>query len=206
MQIKSISESSAVEGAILGPTRTKWYESMTALAALLAVAGVLSGCGPEYNWREVRPDGQGYAVLLPGKTADMQRSINLDGLTVTMNMHGAQAEGNSFVVATVRLPDAQPQTQRKAIEAMRAGMVRNIAGTEHDVRALDVPVVDAAGHALGHEVATRVEARGQSRGKPMSLIAAFLARGDRAVQAVVVGEHLDRGQANTFVESLRLTQ
>ncbi len=174
----------------------------TPAAAALVLA--LWGCGPEYNWREQRSDAEHYQVMLPGKPAEMTRTINLDGLQVSMTMRGAQAGGASFVVGSVRLPDALPETQQRAVAAMRLAMVRNIAGTETAFKATTVPVLDAGGRAVAQAVASRIEASGSAKGKPMSLVGAFVASEDRAWQAVAVGERVDREQAATFVDSFRL--
>ncbi len=188
------------------PPRRVARRALAAFARLLALAlGLaLAACGPDYNWREVRPAGEGYQVLLPGKPADMQRPIDLAGLQVRMTMHGAQAQGAAFVVGSVHLPDASAETRHKATEAMRYAMVRNIAGTERDATAVTIPVIDAQGRAIAQAPAMRVRAEGRVRDKPTTLVGVFVARGDRAWQAVAVGEGLDVEQAGTFVESLRL--
>lgn len=180
--------------------------NLRTLVAAALCAALLSGCGPEYNWREQRADEQRYVVMLPGKPSEMTRRIDLDGLALDMTMRGAQAGGASFVVGSVRLPDALPQTQQRAIAAMRTAMVRNIAGSETAFKATTVPVLDAGGKAVAQAVAMRIEAQGSVKGKPMSMVAMFVALQDRAWQAVAVGERVEPEQAATFVDSLRLLQ
>jgi hypothetical protein len=177
-----------------------WWRALLAAGA----ASLLAACAPDYNWREIRSAEQGWVVMLPGKPATMTRRIRLDGLDVSMTMHGARVGDTSFTVAVAALPDAEPATRARAVAAMRAGMVRNIAGTEREARPAPLPVVDEAGKAVGTEAAVRVDATGTAQGKPQQLLAGFGARGARAYQWVVLGPSVDREQARTFLESFRL--
>lgn len=174
---------------------------MAALAAFL-----LAACAPEYNWREVRALEHGYQVMLPGKPAAMTRRILLGEVEVSMSMQGARAGENAFTVAVAELPDAQAATRLAAQAAMRAGMLRNIAGTERSAQPVTVQVVDASGAALGREQALRIEADGSAQGQPVRMLAGFTARGSRAWQWVVLGPQPDPEQARTFLDSFRLVQ
>jgi len=176
------------------------------LATAALAASLLSGCAPEYNWREVPGPDRSYRVMLPGKPASMTRRIRLEDLEVSMTMQGAQVGQTSFTVAVASLPDDRPETREKARAAMRAGMLRNIAGTERSVQPATVQVVDAAGAALGQEPAVRIEADGTANGGTMQMMAGFTARGARAYQWVVVGPQPVREQAQTFLDSFRLLQ
>jgi len=178
---------------------------MRLVSAALA-ATLLAGCAPEYNWREVRSAEQGYLVMLPGKPASMTRRILLGDAEVSMTMQGARVDETSFTVAVASLPDDRPATRERAGDAMRAGMLRNIAGSEHSASLLEVPVVDAAGARQGREPALRVEAGGSAQGKPVTMLAGFATRGARAYQWVVLGPRPDREQAKTFLDSFRLLQ
>lgn len=175
-----------------------------ATAALAAI--LLAACAPEYNWREVRSPEHGYLAMLPGKPASMTRRILLGEVEVPMSMQGARAGENSFTVAVAELPDAEPATREAARSAMRAGMLRNIAGTERAARNATVQVVDASGAAVGREPALRIEAEGSAQGKPMRMFAGFAARGSRAYQWVVLGPQPDPEQARTFLDSFRLVR
>ena len=98
-------------------------------APLTAAAGALAlaACSPDYNWREIRPTGGDYHVMLPARPASMSRPIDLDGLAVTMTMNGARVGAYRFTVGAVVLPDAEPATRARAGAAMRAAMVRNLS-------------------------------------------------------------------------------
>jgi hypothetical protein len=173
----------------------------------LAVAPVLLGaCSPTYNWREVRAEDGGCLVLMPARPSKQTRAIELAGLRVDMAMQGAQAADTAFSVATVALPDDADETRQRALEAMRVGMVRNIAGDERSVRALEVPVVDTLGLAVGTVAGVEVEAVGRMRDKEATLIARFVAAGPKAWQCVVLGTHVEREPAATFLQSFKLVR
>jgi len=176
------------------------------LATAALAATLLAGCAPEYNWREIRSAELGYLVMLPGKPASMTRRILLGESEVSMTMQGARVDETSFTVAVAALADDRPATREKAAAAMRAGMLRNIAGSEQSSSSLEVPVVDAAGTRQGRETALRIEARGKAQGKPVAMLAGFATRGARAYQWVVLGPQPDPEQAKVFLDSFRLLQ
>lgn len=172
------------------------------LAALAAIP--LLGCTPEYNWREIRSADDGWSVMLPGKPASMSRRIRLDTVEVTMTMQGAKIGDTTFTVATAVLPEDTAAARELAVAAMRAGMLRNIEGTQTAARDVAVPVIDAAGKAIGERPAVRIEADGAIKGRPVTMSAGFAADGPRAWQWVVIGHAVDREQASTFLDSFRV--
>lgn len=172
---------------------------MAALAALL-----LGACSPEYNWRELRSAEGGHLVMLPAKPASMTRDIHLEEMPVSMAMQGARVGKTSFTVAVATLPDDSEATRAKAVAAMRAGMLRNIAGVEKSVRSVPVPLVDFGGAPVGTLPGTRVDAEGEVKGEPVTMSAGFVARSNRAWQWVVLGPAPDPEQVATFLDSFRL--
>jgi hypothetical protein len=175
-------------------------------AAVVVVGGLLTGCTPQYNWREVRYPEQGVVVMLPGKPASLTRRITLDDEPVDMTMHGTAAGGSNFAVGVVRLAD--PSRRDKYLAAMRAQMVRNIAGHETSVATLPVAVLDHGGARRDTVPAMVIRADGTARQAPTRMIAGFVGHGDRVAQFVVMGPaaDFDEGEARVFVESFRLTE
>lgn len=158
---------------------------------------LLAACSPQYDWREVRGTGAAFTIVLPGKPASHTRTINLDGLPVTMTMTGAEVDHVSFAVGTAELPEvAQVE---KAIGAMKAALVRNIGGTlnqEKAVAASGTPAIEieASGPPAAH-----------TGGRPRMLLARFLARDRRVYQLVVIGADKPgvREAADTFFTSFK---
>jgi hypothetical protein len=182
------------------------FRIVAGVPALAGLPAWLAGCSPVYDWREVRDEEGASLVLLPGKPARLTRPIMLEDLRVDMAMHGAQAADTAFTVGAVRLPDATDETRRRVLDAMRAGMVRNIGGKETAVRALQVPVVDPQGRTVGAVDAIEVEATGRMRDDDATLIARFVAVGPRAWQCVVLGTRVEREPAVTFLQSFKLVR
>ena len=110
----------------------------------------------------------------------------------------------SVVAASAEQPDELAATRERVLAAMRAGMVRNIAGTETSAREVKVRLIDAAGAARGEASALHLVATGKVQGRPVQMHALFVAQGRRACQAVAIGEHLPAEEAGVFLESLRL--
>ncbi len=169
-------------------------------------AAALVACQPSYNWREIREDAAGYRVLLPAKPVSMSRSIDLDGLQVTMAMTGARVDEALFTVGSVVLPAADEALQTHATSAMRTAMERNVQGHEVQATQVEVPVLDASGSTVGSAVGTRVEVDGQVGGEASHMSATFVARGNRAWQAVMIAPVADPEAAKLFHESLRIAQ
>jgi hypothetical protein len=178
--------------------------SRLAGAAMCCV--LMAACSPEYDWREVKPEGSRFAALMPARPASMTQPINLNGVSADMTLHGARVREVAFTVGSARLPDALPERREHAVAAMRTAMVRNIGGTEQSSRPVSITVVDAAGVAQGTAAGVEVQANGKMRDTEVLLLARFVADGDRAWQAVVLGPRPDREQAALFLESLRITR
>jgi hypothetical protein len=176
---------------------------IAAFAPLLALA---VACSPKYDWRELRPAGLDCVVTLPGKPAAMSRAIDLDGVPVTMTMHGTRVDDTSFAVAMAVLPGDDPQTRANALSAMQRGMLRNIGAAAAQPRDVEVAVVDAAGARIAGFPAQRIDATGSANGRPVRLVAGFAARGARAWQWTVIGGSIDEEQALAFVDSFRLAE
>jgi hypothetical protein len=175
-------------------------------AAAMALASLLIACTPEYDWREVKPEGAGMQVLMPARAAAMTQPVNLDGLNVEMTLHGSRVRDVVFTVGAVRLSQEQLAQRDHAVAAMRTAMVRNIGGTERSSRMVDVARIDAAGMAKGSVPGIEVEANGRMKNDEVTLLARFVADGDRVWQAVVLGPQPDRDQARMFLESLKVVR
>jgi len=176
-------------------------------AALVLVAGmVLLACQPSYNWREIHEDDARYRIMLPARPVSMSRPIDLDGLKVTMAMTGARVDEALFTVGSIVLPAAEESLRTHATGAMRTAMERNVEGHDAQVTQVEVPVLDASGRTVGSAVGTHVEVAGRVAGEPSHMSATFVARGNRAWQAVMISPVADPEAARLFHESFRIAQ
>lgn len=162
------------------------------MPACIACVILLAACSPKFDWREVRSSGASYVVLLPAKPASHTRTIDLDGMQVSMTMTAADVDGVTFAVGSAVLTDAAQAS--KALNAMKTALVRNIGGTlkqEKSSAAGAVPIV------------IDIEASGTDS---RLLLARFMAKENRIYQAVVAGKEktVSRDAADTFFTSLKL--
>lgn len=168
------------------------------ITAMLTAACVGIACTPDLNWREVRPDQSGLAVLLPCKPAGHARQLTLAGVAVEMSLFACSTAGVTYAVGFADV--AQPQLVGRALDELAMAAAHNI-GSEGSHTAVPVriegmtPQPGAGRHAFsgqlpgGHRVAEHV---------------AVFARGTRVYQATVVGARLDVEATETFFGSLRL--
>ncbi len=174
------------------------------MTSVAAVALVAAACTPDYNWRQVGSVDAAAQVLLPARPASMSRQVDLDGLAVEMSMEGARTGEQTFTLAWVALPDATPATRERVLAAMAAGMLRNIGARETERTESQVAVVDAAGARVGSQPAVAIVARGERPAAGTGMRAIFVARGNRAWQAVAIGTPLDAEAAVIFLDSFSL--
>jgi hypothetical protein len=155
--------------------------SLPALAAVVLGSAALAACSPKYNWRDYASPDAPYRVMFPAKPTTVTRTIDLDGMQVSMTMTAAEVDGATFAVGSAEAPDAA--RAQAALEAMKLALLRNIGATSSTSEA----TASAAG-AAGSRSATEVDATGSSQGTPVRLVGHFEARGKRFYQVIVVGK------------------
>lgn len=174
------------------------------------LAGVLSisACTPKYDWREVRGTEAPFTVMMPSKPSVHARSVNLDGLDVTMTMTAAEVDGTVFAVGTAELPDATKAQQ--ALVAMKIAMVKNINGEIKKEKTS--ATAQATGSTTMQTTSVDVEAVGLpaagGSGPQRLLVARFTARDRTVYQAIVVGKEksVSRDAVETFFSSFKVGQ
>ncbi len=158
------------------------------IAAALAL-GVAAGCTPALDWRTLHSDA-GYSIDLPAKPTLDARPVEIGGASMDMRMQAAHVEGAVFAVGTVSLPDARPATQRAVLDALRAGLSRNLRAQAAE-REVAVPLA-AGGSTPGIELRLSGEpagasgASGAAAGK--TVVARLVARGAHVYQAVAIAD------------------
>jgi hypothetical protein len=143
---------------------------------LLLAAVLLGACNPTYNWRDYASPDAPYRIMFPAKPASYTRTIDLDGMQVSMTMTAAEVDGATFAVGAAEAPDeARAQA---ALEAMQEALLRNIGATAAGKQAAAKP----------GKTGRDVDATGTSHGTPVRLVAHFEARGKRFYQVIVLGK------------------
>jgi hypothetical protein len=122
------------------------------------------------------------------------RTIDLDGMQVSLTMTAAEVAGATFAVGSAEAPDAA--RAQAALEAMQVALVRNINAT-----------VTSEKVTASDDRATRdVDANGTDHGAPVRLVGHFESRGKRFYQVIVLGKPkaLPDEQVEQFLTSFKL--
>jgi hypothetical protein len=168
---------------------------------LFAAASVLAACSPTYDWRTVSNDASGYSVDLPAKPRSDQRDVEIGGTPMHMRMQTAEVDDVLFVVGTVALPDARPETQQQALAFLREGLARNV-GASPDARDVAVPV--ATGGSVGG-IEMRLTGKAGETAETRTIHARLVAKGARVYEAAIVGRaEPPVEQVDQFFQSFRL--
>lgn len=154
----------------------------------------LSACSPRFDWREVHGVRVPFSVLLPAKPTSSSRQVDLAGMPVTMTMTAADVDDVVFAVGSAELPDAAAAV--RALEAMKAGLARNVGGT------IRRESVSSGGTVIDLEAAGTP---GNGDEQPRLLIARLIAVDQRVYQLAVAGKEkaVSREAAGTFLASFK---
>lgn len=163
---------------------------------LLFCTTLLAACSPQLNWRDYSSQDAPFRVMFPDKPATYTRSIDLDGMTVSMTMTAVQVDGTTFAVGSAEAPDAAKA--QAAVLAMKTAMVRNIGAT------ITSEKTRAAAGALGDAI--DIDATGSQNGAPMRLVGHFEAHQQRFYQVIVMGraKAMAPDQVEMFMTSFKL--
>lgn len=145
------------------------------ILAIPVIAMLLSGCSPQFNWREFTCQDASWQALFPDKPATASRAIDLDGMHTTMTMTAAEVDGILFAVGQAQSSDES--TASAALGAMQTALVRNIDGKVNTSKSSATP----------GRMTRDIDATGARNGKPTRLVAHFEAHGRSLYQVVVVG-------------------
>ena len=123
------------------------------------------------------------------------RTIDLDGMQVSMTMTAAEVDGATFAVGAAEAPDEEHA--RAAVPAMVQALTRNIGAVGEQ----------AAAHAdAGGRSVSDIDVAGSSNGQPVRLVGHFEARGKRFYQVIVLGKTnaMPPEQVEQFLTSFNL--
>jgi len=168
-----------------------------AAAVIAAALGAATGCSPELNWREVRPEAATLVALLPCKPDRQTRAIPLAGVEVPMEVLGCSAGGTTWAVATADVGDRARVAP--ALTGLRAARTRNLAGREGEARPAEV-----AGAEPG---ALRLTVEGhRPDGTPVRERAVLFAAGTRVFHAAALGGEPSAEALEVFFGGLKLAR
>ncbi|MEP6972146.1 MAG: hypothetical protein ABJA49_16995 [Betaproteobacteria bacterium] len=167
------------------------------LAIATCVAGLLSACGPTFNWRDVTIGATPLMALFPCKPDDTQRTVPLAGDAQLLTMRSCVAGGATFAIGHARLSD--PTQSPRALAQWRDTTLGGLGPVPVAV-SLQVPVGSPALPQLLGLSATR----DPSRGSVQSLRGLWFARGPDIFAAFVLAPARVTEAAEPFFSGLRL--
>ena len=166
------------------------FKSAASTTTLLFTAAALLACTPAYDWRTIQNNDDAYEVTFPAKPRSDARDIDVAGKPMHMKMQTAEAGDAVFAVGTVDLPDADPATQRAALDFLQQGLARNLnaAPAAHPV---DIEVA-AGGHLTGAEITVSGTSANGQKSETRQIRARFIAKGNACLPG---RDRLDQGAA-----------
>ena len=163
----------------------------------LLALGLLMGCTPALDWRELRPAGSGISLLFPCKPDSHARRVSLGPDAVRLELHACTAGEITWALAFADLSD--PARVGPALTELRAAAASNLAASAAQPLALKVE------GATPNPASQRVQLQGRMPdGRVVTEQVAVFAKGTRIFQAVALGPKLDPEAVDTFFGSLRL--
>ena len=86
----------------------------TRLFAAAALCLLFAGCSPKYNWRDYASPTASYHVTFPAKPSTVTRTIDLDGMQVSLTMTAAEGGGATVRVGSREAPERVARANKKA--------------------------------------------------------------------------------------------
>lgn len=168
-------------------------------ATLLGCA--LTACSPDYDWRTIMNNADGYTIDLPAKPMNDERDVDIGGARMKMKMQSAHTEGAVFAIGTVVLPSDDPQLRQTVLDYLRTGLARNLGATP-EARAAQIPLA-AGGVVPGLEMSVSGDA-GEKR-EHRTIQVRLVARGKHVYQATIIADKAPpQEQIDQFFQSFKL--
>ncbi len=82
---------------------------------LCVLVAALAACAPNFNWREVHPEGEELTYLLPCKPGVAEKEVDWGAGAQALSMQGCEAQGFQFTLAWLTV---QPSTDVGALEGL----------------------------------------------------------------------------------------
>ena len=162
----------------------------------LLVILLIAACSPALDWREVRPEGTGLALLLPCRPQRQVREVELGAQRVRLALQSCSAGEQTWALGAADVED--PARVGPALRALHGAALVNVGASADTSLAFDVP------GATPNDASRRVAFEGHlPDGRPVREQVAVFTRGTQVFQATVVGTRLSDEGVETFFGSLR---
>lgn len=151
----------------------------------------LSGCTPEYNWRELSVADERAVIMFPARTKVEQRKIEVEGLSLTFSLSSSAVGDAVFSVGSAALDESVTAAKAQAlVDAFVRALARRVGQS--------APPQAANGEPFTLETVVN--------GRPSLLMGRVLVHRGMLIQVVVSGptQSLSRENASDFMRSLVL--
>jgi hypothetical protein len=164
-------------------------------AAWLATLAGLMACTPQWDWRDVRPEGTGLVAQLPCRPSAHARKLPLAGQTREVHLLSCQVGETTWGLAWV--DGVEPARLSDALLELRAAALANIGVADVLWAAPRIP------GATPNPQAGRARATGRRPdGSAVSQELVVFTRGTTVYQATLLAPKLDAAAAETFFGAL----
>jgi hypothetical protein len=179
--------------------------------ALVCLLGIIYGCSPRMDWREVRLEAIGGSALFPGKPVEVSRTLQMgspqDAFTLTLR--SARIDSTVFAVGWVL--HAGPDTREKLEAAMLANIGAEASMVSRQTLKQNDPVIHevaASGEMRLRPDSAPVPARLWMRSLTIDRVVPGQAGARQVIEVIAAGpaHELKEEDARLFIESLKLSQ
>ena len=98
------------------------------IVGLATLCILIVACSPRFDWRTIKNDAQGYAVMFPSKPQLIERSITYQKTSLKQTLEFAKVDEDVFAVMTTQIP-ATIATQITMVEQMLQNALLRQANT-----------------------------------------------------------------------------
>jgi hypothetical protein len=95
---------------------------------LVTLGILIVACSPQFDWRTIKNDAQGYSAMFPSKPQLIERSINYQQTSLKQTLEFAKVNEDVFAVMTTQIP-ATIATQVTMVEKMLQNTLLRQANT-----------------------------------------------------------------------------
>jgi hypothetical protein len=162
---------------------------------LLVSAGLVLGCSPVLDWREVRIEGGALTAWLPCKPDRRVRELSLEGAPLKFELLSCTAGDSTWGIASAAVDEG---ATGGALRALRAARLRNLDGRELSAQPFELKRVAPRPEASRFAVAGR-----RPDGSEVIERAAVFAHGGRVFHAAVLGGAPSAQALETFFDNLK---
>jgi hypothetical protein len=178
---------------------------------LVCILGIIYGCSPRMDWREVRLEAINGSALFPGKPVEVSRTLQMGGSqdAFTLTLRSARIDSTVFAVGWVR--DAGPDTRERLEAAMLANISAEASMISRQViqqNDLVIHEVTASGEMRPRPDSAPAPARLWMRSLTIDRAVPGQAGGRQVIEVIAAGpaHELKEEDARLFIESLKLSQ